>query len=264
MVCRWVRFTHAGATGFGRLEGEVKGATDGAVVKPCVGHLFGQNTPTGEVVPLAEVTLLAPCCPGKMIGLWNNFQARAAHEGWARPVHPLYFIKTDNCNAAHGDVIRQPVHYDGPVVFEGELCIVIGKTCRDITAGEADACIFGYTCINDVTARGILKSDPSFPQWSRAKSFDTFGPFGLAITSGIDPDTLVVRTRVNGVLQQDYPVADMFFRPREIVACLSRDMTLSPGDVIACGTSLGAGPMVSGDEVEVEIPGVGVLSNLFQ
>ena len=187
MVCHWVRFTYEGATGFGRLEAAREGSTDGAVVKPYAGSLFGPNTPTGEVLPLATVSLLTPCQPGKMIGLWNNFQARAAHEGWAKPAHPLYFIKTDNCFAAHREVIRQPRHDTGPVVFEGELCIVIGQTCHDISVADADHFIFGYTCINDVTARGILKSDPSFPQWSRAKSFDTFGPFGLAITGPKGP-----------------------------------------------------------------------------
>lgn len=253
MSSTWVRFAHAGTAAYGRVEG-------GSVTR-CRGNLFEPGEPLGEPLPLAGLSLLTPCVPGKFIGLWNNFQARAAHEGWARPEHPLYFVKTDNCYAAHGDAIVRPRHYDGPVVFEGELGIVIGRTCRDIEVADADQYIFGYTCVNDVTARAILKCDPSFPQWSRAKSFDSFGPFGPQIVSGLDPDTLQVRTRVNGVLLQDYPVSDMFFRPREIVARLSRDMTLSPGDLIACGTSLGAGPLASGDVVEVEIPGVGTLRN---
>jgi 2-keto-4-pentenoate hydratase/2-oxohepta-3-ene-1,7-dioic acid hydratase in catechol pathway len=255
MSSTWVRFSHAGSTGYGRL--------DHGRVSPCGDPWVEPSPAPGEPIPLAEVKLLTPCVPGKFIGLWNNFQARAAHEGWARPEHPLYFVKTDNCYAAHGDLIVRPRHYDGPVVFEGELGIVIGRRCRDIEIAEADAFIFGYTCVNDVTARAILKCDPSFPQWSRAKSFDSFGPFGPQIVSGIDPDTLTVRTRVNGVLLQDYPVSDMFFRPREIVARLSRDMTLYPGDLIACGTSLGAGPLAAGDLVEVEIPGVGTLGNRF-
>ncbi|HET6719272.1 MAG TPA: fumarylacetoacetate hydrolase family protein [Rhodocyclaceae bacterium] len=253
MSSTWVRFADAGSAAYGRVEG--------GTVTRCRGSLFDRGEPLGEPLPLADVRLLTPCVPGKFIGLWNNFQARAAHEGWARPEHPLYFVKTDNCYAAPGDAIVRPRHYDGPVVFEGELGIVIGRTCRDIDVADADQYIFGYTCVNDVTARAILKSDPSFPQWSRAKSFDTFGPFGPQIVSGLDPDTLRVVTRVNGVVLQDYPVSDMFFRPREIVARLSRDMTLSPGDLIACGTSLGAGPLVSGDVVEVEIAGVGTLSN---
>lgn len=255
MITSWVRFSRQGANAFGYLVG------DRVVV--CVGDMYAAPAETGETLPLDSLTLLAPCVPGKMIGLWNNFRARARHEGWAQPEHPLYFIKTDNCYAAPGDTILRPRHYDGPVVFEGELAIVIGRRCADITAAEADACIFGYTCINDLTARALLKSDPSFPQWSRAKSFDGFGPFGPCIACGLDPDTLQIRTRVNGELLQDYPVADMFFKPRQIVAALSRDMTLSPGDLIACGTSLGAGPLTSGDRVDVEIPGIGTLSNRF-
>ncbi|HEY5763227.1 MAG TPA: fumarylacetoacetate hydrolase family protein [Rhodocyclaceae bacterium] len=251
----WLRFQVANGEAFGLLEDETVRVHDG--------DLFGALRDTGVTRALGELRLLQPCRPGKLIGLWNNFHARAAHEGWDHPPHPLYFVKTDNCYAAHGDEIRRPVSYDGPVVFEGELGIVIGRTCRHIDAAQADDFIFGYTCVNDVTAREILKADPSFPQWVRAKSFDTFGPFGPVIATGIDPDSLTVKTRLNGQLLQDYPVADMFYRPREIVARISQDMTLHPGDVIACGTSLGAGPMESGDRVEVEIAGVGTLSNRF-
>ena len=255
MTQRWVRFSGSGKTGFGTEAG--------GTISVFAGDLFATPQATGETVTLAEVTLLSPCVPRKMIGLWNNFHARATKEGWGRPAHPLYFVKTDNCYAAHGDAIRPPKHYDGPVVFEGELGIVIGRTCSGIAAAEADRFIFGYTCVNDVTARGILKADPSFPQWSRAKSFDTFGPFGPCIATGLEPDSLGLRTLVNGKVLQDYPVADMFFRPRDIVACISRDMTLFPGDLIACGTSLGAGPLAPGDTVEVEVAGIGTLRNLF-
>jgi 2-keto-4-pentenoate hydratase/2-oxohepta-3-ene-1,7-dioic acid hydratase in catechol pathway len=118
--------------------------------------------------------------------------------------------------------------------------------------------------VNDVTARNILKADPSFVQWTRAKSFDTFGVFGPAIVSGIEPDTLRVRTRVDGVEKQNYAVADMFVRPREIVSLLSQDMTLMPGDVIACGTSVGTEPMPRGCTVEIDIDHVGVLRNRFE
>jgi 2-keto-4-pentenoate hydratase/2-oxohepta-3-ene-1,7-dioic acid hydratase in catechol pathway len=150
------------------------------------------------------------------------------------------------------------------VVFEGELGVVIGKPCRNASEAEATEYIFGYTCINDVTARGILKADPTFTQWVRSKSFDTFGPIGPVIATGIEPDQLVVRTRVNGVEKQNYPVADMFYRPRRIVSLLSHDMTLHPGDVIACGTSIGTEPMPKGCTVEIDIAGIGVLQNRFE
>jgi 2-keto-4-pentenoate hydratase/2-oxohepta-3-ene-1,7-dioic acid hydratase in catechol pathway len=254
-MASWLRFQ--------TTDGEAFGLVDGDSVRLHEGDLFAAPRDTGQHRALSGLRLLPPCRPGKLIGLWNNFKARAAHEGWDRPPHPLYFIKTDNCYAAHGDEILRPASYDGPVVFEGELGIVIGRRCSGIKADNADDFIFGYTCVNDVTARAILKADPSFPQWVRAKSFDGFGPFGPAIATGIEPDSLLVRTRVNGRLLQDYPVADMFYRPREIVARISQDMTLFPGDLIACGTSLGAEPLAPGDLVEVEIPGVGTLANRF-
>lgn len=251
----WLRYAHAGAIGFGRLVGDE--------IEVHQGNLYDQPQATGQRLPLQAVRLLPPCQPGKFIGLWNNFFERAAHEGLSKPAYPLYFLKADNCVCAHGEAILQPASYSGPVVFEGELGVVIGRRCSNIGVSEADDHIFGYTCVNDVTARGILKADPSFVQWSRAKSFDTFGPIGPWIVRGIEPDGLRVRTLVNGTVKQDYPVADMFYRPREIVALLSRDMTLNPGDVIACGTSLGADALSRGDTVEIDIEGVGRLANRF-
>ncbi len=205
-MATWVRIEHRGQARIGQCHGED--------IVLHEGDLFSGPVPTGETVPLATARLLTPCTPGKFLGLWNNFHERAAKEGLSRPAHPLYFTKTDNAYLAAGGIIRQPAGYDGPVVFEGELGVVIGKRCHAVSPEEADACIFGYTCVNDVTARGILKADPSFVQWVRAKSFDTFGVFGPAIVTGIDPDALRVRTLVDGVEKQNYPVADMFFRPR--------------------------------------------------
>ena len=146
------------------------------------------------------------------------------------------------------------------MVFEGELGIVIGKRCSGRVPADA---IFGYTCVNDVTARDILRADPSFPQWSRAKGYDGFGVFGPCIATGLSAETLRVRVRLAGELKQDYPVDDMFFAPDDIVGHLARDMTLEPGDVIACGTSVGACAMQAGDMVEVEIEGIGRLASRF-
>jgi 2-keto-4-pentenoate hydratase/2-oxohepta-3-ene-1,7-dioic acid hydratase in catechol pathway len=254
-MASWIRFAHQDSAGFGMVDKDT--------IRICSGDLFAGAHPTGSLLPLSAATLLPPCLPTKMIGLWNNFAARAEIEKLQRPEHPLWFVKTNNCFMGHGETIRRPAGYAGAVVFEGELGVVIGKRCRNISEAEADGCIFGYTCVNDVTARQILRSDPSFPQWSRAKSFDTFGPFGPVIATGIEPDALSVRTLVNGLEKQIYPVADMFYKPRTIVSRLSQDMTLMPGDIIACGTSLGAGPIVEGDLVEIEIEGIGRLSNRF-
>jgi 2-keto-4-pentenoate hydratase/2-oxohepta-3-ene-1,7-dioic acid hydratase in catechol pathway len=254
-MSHWLRFEHAKRILFGELVGDR--------VRVYSGELFGVRAPTGEELALAEVRLLTPCQPGKLLGLWNNFHERAAVEKLTRPEHPLYFVKTDNCYLAGGQDIRRPAGYDGPVVFEGELGVVIGSECRNVAEDDAERHIFGYTCVNDVTARTILRSDPSFPQWVRAKSFDTFGVFGPVIATGIATDGLRVRTLVDGTEKQNYPVADMFFSPRQIVARISRDMTLRPGDVIACGTSVGTDAMAAGCSVEVRIDGIGTLRNRF-
>jgi 2-keto-4-pentenoate hydratase/2-oxohepta-3-ene-1,7-dioic acid hydratase in catechol pathway len=254
-MSHWLRCEHAGRALFGELVGDR--------VRVHAGELFGTKAPTGEDLPLPEVRLLTPCQPGKLLGLWNNFHERAAVEKLTRPAHPLYFVKTDNCYLAGDQDIRRPAGYDGPVVFEGELGVVIGSECRNVAEDEAERHIFGYTCVNDVTARTILRSDPSFPQWVRAKSFDTFGVFGPVIATGIATDGLRVRTLVDGTEKQNYPVADMFFSPRQIVARISRDMTLRPGDVIACGTSVGTDAMAAGCSVEVRIDGIGALRSRF-
>ena len=127
-----------------------------------------------------------------------------------------------------------------------------------------DQFIFGYTCVNDITASDILNKDASFAQWARAKSFDGFGPFGPCITTGLDPEHLIVKTILNGAERQAYPVADMIFSAREIVARLSHDMTLEPGDLICCGTSIGLGAMKEPhNEVVVEIESIGALRNIL-
>jgi 2-keto-4-pentenoate hydratase/2-oxohepta-3-ene-1,7-dioic acid hydratase in catechol pathway len=148
-------------------------------------------------------------------------------------------------------------------VYEGELGLVIGRMCKNLQPEEARSAIFGVTCINDVTALDLLTRDTSFAQWTRAKGSDTFGVFGPAIATGLDLETLVVRTLVNGRERQNYPCSDMIFSPAQIVSALSKDMTLMPGDVIACGTSLGVLPMKPGSVVEVIIDGIGTLRNTF-
>jgi 2-keto-4-pentenoate hydratase/2-oxohepta-3-ene-1,7-dioic acid hydratase in catechol pathway len=254
-MTHWLRFEAAGTEYFGTLENDT--------VTVWHGDLFDAPCRTPQQYPLAEVRILTPCRPGKMIGLWNNFHARAEKEGLQRPVHPPYFLKSNTCFAAHGDTIRRPAGYTGSVVFEAELGIVIGRRCARVSVADAPAAIFGYTCVNDVTARDLLRLDPAFVHWTRAKGFDTFGVFGPVIACGLDPARLRVRAIVSGEERQNYPVSDMFFSPADIVSHLSHDMTLEPGDVIACGTSVGAGPLAAGDSVEVVIDGVGRLQNRF-
>ncbi|KPK59443.1 MAG: 2-hydroxyhepta-2,4-diene-1,7-dioate isomerase, partial [Gammaproteobacteria bacterium SG8_31] len=219
---------------------------------------------TGQTLGLDEVSILPPSKPSKMIGLWNNFHAAAEKNGWAVPEQPLYFIKPPSCFLGSGGTIRRPSSYDGRVVYEGELGIVIGRNCTAVTEEQADDYIFGYTCINDVTALQLINEDPAFPQWTRAKSFDTFGPFGPTVATGVDPGGLTVKTLLNGRERQSYPVSDMIFPPKMLVSRISHDMSLCPGDIIACGTSLGVLPMKPGSAVEVVIDGIGTLRNTFE
>jgi 2-dehydropantoate 2-reductase len=255
-MAQWIRFERGGKTGFGTLEGSAIAVHDG--------DLFGANRPTGERVALVDVKVLTPCTPSKMVCLWNNFHQLAAKNNFLVPEEPLYFLKAPNAYHPHGAPIERPKTYSGRIIYEGELGIVIGKRCANITEAEAKDYIFGYTCVNDVTAVDLLKKNPSFDQWVRAKSFDTFGVFGPAITTGVDPMQLKIRTILNGKEVQNYPVSDMFFPPYKLVAAISRDMTLMPGDVIACGTSLGAGVMgEASNTIDIVIDGVGALSNKF-
>jgi len=173
-------------------------------------------------------------------------------------------LKSSNSFLAHGETIRKPRSYDGKVIYEGELGIVIGKTCKEVSEADAPRFVFGYTCVNDVTSAEIINRDPLFAQWCRAKSFDTFGVFGPVIATGLDPATLTVKTILNGQERQNYPIADMIFPPAKLVSLISRDLTLYPGDVIACGTSIGVGSMKPGSTVEVTIEGIGTLRNRYE
>lgn len=253
----WVRFEKGGKAGFGALEG--------GRVTPYTGDPFaGDACPAGDAFARDAARLLAPTAPSKMPALWNNYRALAQEKDLKEPSTPLYLLKSPSSFLGPDEDIRHPPHYTGEVFFEGELGIVIGRVARDVTPEEAPAHIFGYTCINDVTAFGLLKDYPGFDQWTRAKGFDTFGVFGPAICDDLDWRVAEIVTRVDGVEKQRYPASDMILPPPAVVSALSRDMTLLPGDVICCGTSVGLGPMPRGCRVEVEIAGIGVLANRYR
>ena len=255
-MSHWIRVRHDGRVKVGTLE-------DGQIAVYS-GDLFAAPEPTDERIPLDGSEVLTPCDPTKIIGLWNNFRAAAEKNGWSEPEEPLYFLKSASTSHPAGRPIRRPRSYGGRVFFEGELGVVIGRECRDVSAAEVEACVFGYTCINDVTAIGIIGKDESFQQWTRAKSFDTFGVFGPVVATGIDPLLLSVRTTLNDQERQHYAVSDLIFQPAEIVSVVSQDMTLCAGDVICCGTSVGVGSMRPGSVVEVTIEGVGTLRNRYE
>ncbi|PSC03207.1 2-hydroxyhepta-2,4-diene-1,7-dioate isomerase [Alsobacter soli] len=253
---RWMRYAHNGQTAYGTLEGDV--------VHAHRGDPFSGAEPTGRTLQLVEVDLLAPCQPGKIIALWNNFRQLAAKLNQPVPEEPLYLLKAPTTVARPGAEIRRPRTYDGRIVFEGELGIVIGRSCKEASEDEARQAILGYTCVNDITAADILNRDPSFPQWARAKSFDGFCPFGPAIATELDLGKVVVRTLLDGAERQNYALSDAVFQPARLVSLLSRDMTLLPGDLICMGTSLGVGTMKGPvNTVEVVIDGVGTLRNVI-
>jgi 2-keto-4-pentenoate hydratase/2-oxohepta-3-ene-1,7-dioic acid hydratase in catechol pathway len=250
----WARFrAEDGGTGFGVLQG--------SQLVEQQGEMFGATHATGRILAQHEYTLLSPCEPGKIVALWNNFHALAAKIGKAAPSHPLFFIKSGTSSAGTHEPIRRPAGYTGKIVFEGELGIVIGKPCRNLALTDAGRHIFGYTCVNDVTAHDILNENADFPQWARSKSFDTFGCLGPCIATDLNWSASSVVVRLDGVERQNYPLADMIFSPEELVSRISHDLTLLPGDVIACGTSIGAGSIKAGVSVEVSIAGVGALVN---
>ena len=170
---RWARFIFEGSLNFGKLS------EDGLKITVYEGDFFNSPKETNKEVKLSEVELKSPCIPTKMIALWNNYKALADEKGLSYPEKPLYIFKSPTSFAGPNDHIEHPKNYDGDVFFEGELGIVIGLKVKDIdNIDNAKNAIFGYTCINDVTAFGLLKNDPNFDQWTRCKGFDNFGVFG--------------------------------------------------------------------------------------
>jgi len=195
--------------------------------------------------------------PSKIVCVGRNYADHAKELGNEVPKAPLLFLKPPSAIIGHGDAILLP-SASSRVEFEGEIAVVVGRRLRGVRAEEAESGIGGFVCLNDVTARDLQKSDG---QWTRAKGFDTFCPVGPAIVTGLDWRTLEVVTRVNGQERQRGVTSDMVFSIPVLLAYISGVMTLEPGDLVATGTPAGVGPLVAGDEVEVEVSGVGVLRN---
>lgn len=255
MSKHWVRFKDGDAVGFGVLQGHQ--------IHVCEGNMFADAVFTGRLLPVENVKLLMPVQPTKVIALWNNFKALGDKLQLDVPSEPLYFLKPPNSWLNPGEVIRQPSQA-GKIIFEGELAVVIGKEAKDVSEENAMHHVFGYTCLNDVTHSDILSRDASFTQWVRAKGFDTFCPFGPAVVTNLDAQTLVVKTILNASVRQEFPISDMRFSVAQLVSRISHDMTLMPGDLISCGTSVGVGAMKPGSDIKIEIAGVGTLSNRFE
>lgn len=233
------------------------GVLDGEYVRPLRGTFFEDPLPTGEEIPLASVRLLAPVIPSKVVAVGKNYAEHAEELGSDLPDEPVIFLKPSTAVIGPGDPIPVPPGA-GRVDHEGELALVVGRVARRVRAEDASKFVLGYTCGNDVTARELQRKDG---QWTRAKGFDGFCPLGPWVETGLDPSDLWVECRVNGQVRQAARTSQMQFGPAELLEFVSRVMTLLPGDVILTGTPAGVGPIVPGDRVEVEVEGIGVLSN---
>jgi 2-keto-4-pentenoate hydratase/2-oxohepta-3-ene-1,7-dioic acid hydratase in catechol pathway len=221
------------------------------------GNPFGRYRRNEASTPLADVSLLAPTEPSKIICVGRNYVEHAKELGNEVPKVPLIFMKPPSSALASGETIILPAQ-STQVEHEAELVAVIGKRGRHITAGSAKRYILGYTVGNDVTARDLQKSDG---QWTRAKGFDTFCPFGPWIDTEFDPADAVITCRVNGQMRQMASTRDMIFNVGMLIAYISSVMTLEPGDLIFTGTPAGVGELKDGDEVSVEIEGLGMIKN---
>ncbi|MCD9153437.1 fumarylacetoacetate hydrolase family protein [Aeromicrobium duanguangcaii] len=235
--------------------------TDGdtPIIAPLKGDpLYAPLELTGEKLPLEDVRLLAPVIPrSKVVCVGKNYVAHAAEMGGEVPQEPLIFLKPNTSVIGPGEPIFYPKQTQD-LHFEGELAIVIGRICRNLTLEDAPKVIYGYTVANDVTARDLQSKDG---QWARAKGFDTFCPLGPWIETDFDPSNVRVRTTLNGEIKQDGNTSDMVFDVPSILQYVTSFMTLLPGDVVLTGTPEGVGPMQAGDHVAVTIDGLGTLTN---
>jgi 2-keto-4-pentenoate hydratase/2-oxohepta-3-ene-1,7-dioic acid hydratase in catechol pathway len=234
------------------------GLIEGENVIEISGPPWGQWSRRSRSMRLVDVRLLAPVEPSKVVCIGRNYAAHAAELGNEVPKEPLMFLKPPSSIVGPEEAIVL-TKYSQKVEHEGELAIIIGRRCSQLSDTEdALSFVLGYTCLNDVTARDLQKSDVQF---TRGKGFDTFCPVGPHIETALDPSNVLVETRVNGAVRQSGTTSLMVYPPAFLVRWISRMMTLIPGDVIATGTPAGVGPLVAGDTVEVSVAGVGVLCN---
>jgi len=234
------------------------GVVSGDAVHEISGDLFGRWTETQRSWPLAGVKLLPPVAPSKIVCVGRNYIEHASELGNEVPKEPLIFLKPPSSIVAPDEAIELPP-VSQRVDYEGELAVVFARTCARLgERGDLRPYIAGFTCLNDVTARDLQRTDA---QWTRAKGFDTFCPLGPVLETQLDLAASHLETWVNGVRKQSAPFTQMIFSVDAIIRWVSRVMTLLPGDVIATGTPAGVGPLHEGDVVEVIVDGVGTLRN---
>jgi 2-keto-4-pentenoate hydratase/2-oxohepta-3-ene-1,7-dioic acid hydratase in catechol pathway len=253
------------AKGDGVAYGVVEGAGPGVTIAELHGHPFGVDPGgvrlTGNRYPLAEVRLLAPVLPSKVVGAGRNYPAHVRETNREPPAEPVLFLKPSTSVTGPGDMIKYPVKITERVDFEGDLAVIIGRLCHGVPRERADEVIFGYTCANDVTARDLQARDG---QWTRAKGFDTFCPLGPWIETGTNSADLELTTTVNGAIRQQARTSELLWDVPALIAYVSQVMTLLPGDVLLTGMpggDQGSGPLTDGDEVSVAIESIGTLAN---
>ncbi len=244
-----IRYEKNGQVRYGYLEGETVGEVNG--------DIFGEFVRGGMVAPLAEVRLLAPCQPSKIIAVSYNFMDRLRELGLPPTTLPPLAFKAPSSVCGPGEAIQLPPQSQ-EVQFGAELAVVMGRRARWVSPEDARAHILGYTCANDVLAVDVAQIDQA---WTRASSFDTFCPLGPSIATHVDPTELRLTCAVNGVTRQIASSLDMLFSVPQVIAFISAGMTLLPGDVILMGTPAGGGPLAAGDVVEVKIEHIGTLRN---
>jgi 2-keto-4-pentenoate hydratase/2-oxohepta-3-ene-1,7-dioic acid hydratase in catechol pathway len=246
-VAHYVRYSLSGKTSYGLLEGDL--------VRELRGNFLQDISPTGNVLSLKDVRLLAPCEPSKVLAVGRNYKSHLGER--AQLALPGVFLKLPSCIIGPDDAIVIPpgatdVHY------EAELVVVFGTTAKNISKHQVRDHIFGVTAGNDVSERVWQKNDV---QWFRAKASDTFGPLGPSIVTGLNYNDLLVQSRVNGEVRQSQRTRDMLFDVETMVSYVSQFITLFPGDVLYTGTPAQTRAMQPGDVVEVEIEGIGTLRN---
>lgn len=244
------RFQHRGKIMYGVLRKEN--------LYPVEGSIFGEFKIAEKGIAIGSVSLFAPVDPTKIVAVGTNYRAHGREMGRRLPDEPLLFLKPPSAVIGPDEAIIYP-RSSCRVDYEGELAVVIKKKVKDLEeADDVSPYILGFTCLNDVTARDLQQKDVQF---TRAKSFDTFAPVGPCIATGLDPSRLRVKTFLNGKLKQSASTANMVFPVPRLIRFISRVMTLLPGDIITTGTPAGIGPLAPGDRVDVQIDGIGTLSN---
>jgi 2-keto-4-pentenoate hydratase/2-oxohepta-3-ene-1,7-dioic acid hydratase in catechol pathway len=250
---RIVRYGLEGAVHYGVMA-------DDASIARLAASPFDGLRPSGERDRLSAVRILAPVGQPRIFGLGYNYKAHSNEVGKPVPDLPVLFMKPSTAVIGLDESIVYPSEGEN-IHFEGELCVVIGKTARRVPESRALEYVLGYTCGNDVSDRVLQRRESAFGCLFVGKGYDTFAPLGPAIVTGLDPSNLQIVTRVNGEVRQNGNTADLLFPVPYLIAYLSRYLTLLPGDIIMTGTPAGVGPIHVGDTIEIEIAPIGVLRN---